>query len=266
MDNRGLARVGIVALLAVLMAIPAALYVIPAVQAQGTYSAWLKIVTPSWNGVVCPGAPSTSTPPMKACPRSPTGFADRYNLTGQWYWVEVYHERGHPFNDTVFGGKFYPNGTGFVRISWPDTWSNLTVVVKAKSYDGTEVGAGTLYNGIIVYALVVNASPRYLSLKTGIPITGTFNPPTSLDNARHNATILMTGNGYIVAYGTSWAGLLAVSRSRSGPIDSLALFPAQFANAFSDPRNAWVANASVIFKHFHVHTWYSVKDNLSYAQ
>ncbi|MFZ8857023.1 MAG: hypothetical protein ACO2O1_02100, partial [Candidatus Caldarchaeales archaeon] len=54
--------------------------------------------------------------------------------------------------------------------------------------------------------------------------------------------------------------------SRAGPVDSLALHPNQFATAFSDPRNAWVANASVIFTPFHVHTWYSVKDNLSYAQ
>jgi len=262
------AKAALLAVLAVLLAIPAALYVIPVVQAAGTHSAWLKIVTPSWNGVDCTPliTPQPSTPRMKACPGSTTGFADRYNLTGQWYWVEVYQERGAPFNDAVFYGKFYPNGTGFAKISWPDTWANLTVVVKAKSYDGTEVGAGTLYSGIIVYALVVNASPTYLSQKTGIPITGVFNPPVSLDNARHNATILMTGNGYIVPYGSSWAALLGTSFSRSGPIDSLALHPNQFATAFSDPRNAWVANASVIFKHFHVHTWYSVKDNLSYAQ
>jgi hypothetical protein len=107
-------------LLAALLAIPAALYVIPAVEAAGTYSAWLKIVTPSWNGVVCLGAPATSNPPMSACPDpNVTGFADRYNLTGQWYWVEVYRERGAPFNDAIFGGKFYPNGTGFVRSPGP---------------------------------------------------------------------------------------------------------------------------------------------------
>jgi hypothetical protein len=88
LDNRGLAKVGIVALLAAMLAIPAALYVIPVVQATPDRSAWLKIVTPSWNGDVCPGAPVTSTPQMKACPNSATtGFADRYNLTGQWYFV-----------------------------------------------------------------------------------------------------------------------------------------------------------------------------------
>jgi len=51
LDNRGLAKVGIVALLAAMLAIPAALYVIPVVQAQPTYSAWLKIVTERWNAV-----------------------------------------------------------------------------------------------------------------------------------------------------------------------------------------------------------------------
>jgi len=98
LDNRGLAKVGIVALLAAMLAIPAALYVIPVVQAAGTYSAWLKIVTPSWNGVDCTPliTPQPSTPRMKACPNSATtGFADRYNLTKNWYWVEVYHENLH---------------------------------------------------------------------------------------------------------------------------------------------------------------------------
>jgi hypothetical protein len=261
-----LAKVGIVTLLAAMLAIPAALYVIPVVQAAGTYSAWLKIVTPSWNGVPCTGAPALTNPPMRACPNTAfTGFADRYNLTGQWYWVEVYHERGAPFNDVLFstygvGGtnKFYPNATGFVKITWPETWTNLTIVVKAKSYDGTEVGAGSLYSGIIVYMLVVNASPAYLSAKFGLPGT-----------TRQNATILLDGLRRAVSYGESWADLLNTqSNSRSGPVDSLALDPDQFANAFNDPyaRTAWVANASVIFTPFHVHTWYSVKDNLSYAQ
>jgi hypothetical protein len=121
---------------------------------------------------------------MRACPSTAfLGFADRYNLTGQWYFVEVYQERGAPFNDVVrYPQTFYPNGTGFVQIRWPDDWANLTVVVKAKSYDGTEVGAGTLYDGIIVYMLVVNASPAYLSAKFGLP-----------GATRQNATILLNG-------------------------------------------------------------------------
>jgi len=39
-----------------------------------------------------------------------------------------------------------------------------------------------------------------------------------------------------------------------------------FAKAFNKPENAWVARAAKIFKVFHVHSWYSVKDNLSFAQ
>jgi hypothetical protein len=261
-----LAKVGIVVLLAAMLAIPAALYVIPVVQATPTYSAWLKIVTPSWNGVPCTGAPALTNPPMRACPSTAfTGFADRYNLTKFWYWVEVYHENLHT-NTIIFYNKFYPNETGFVRITWPQesttppyVWSNLTIVVKAKSYDGTEVGAGSLYSGIIVYMLVVNASPGYLEAKFGLT-AGT----------RQNATILLDGIVAARPYGDSWATLLntAPALSRSGPVDSLALFPGQFANAFNDPyaRTAWVANASVIFTPFHVHTWYSFKDNLSYAQ
>jgi hypothetical protein len=253
-----LAKVGIVALLAAMLAIPAALYVIPVVQAAGTYSAYLKIVTPSWNGVDCTPliTPQPSTPRMKACPNpATTGFADRYNLTGQWYFVEVYRERGAPFNDAVrYPQTFYPNGTGFVQIRWPDDWTNLTVVVKAKSYDGTEVGAGTLYSGIIVYMLVVNPSDAYFSAKFG-----------GLSPAR-NATILLDGDLVDAGPTGTWADVLSNTNGRAGPVDSLALPPADFATAFSDPRNAWVANASVIFTPFHVHTWYSVKDNLSYAQ
>jgi hypothetical protein len=40
-------------------------------------------------------------------------------------------------------------------------------VVKAKSYDGTEIGAGTLYKGIIVYMLVINPSESYVEEKIG---------------------------------------------------------------------------------------------------
>jgi hypothetical protein len=267
-DNRkgGLGATGVakIVLLAVLLAIPVALYSAPLVSAQTTYSAWLKLVTPSWNGVPCPGAPVSSIPPMRACPNTAfTGFADRYNLTGDWYWVEVYHERGAPFNDAIKAGawKFYPNATGFVKITWPASWPNVTIVAKAKSYDGTEIGAGELYRGIIVYMLVVNGSRSYLTSK--------FGPILAPGEQRRNATILLDGSVVSVPYGPntgSWAALLGATGGRAGPVDSLALFPAEFNNNFSDPRNAWVANASVVFTPFRVHTWYSLKDNLSYAQ
>jgi hypothetical protein len=43
------------------------------------------------------------------------------------------------------------------------------------------------------------------------------------------------------------------------------MLPAWFAAAHSDPRNASVAHAAYIFKHFHEHTWYGVDDKLTYA-
>ncbi|MCS7133043.1 MAG: hypothetical protein NZ918_04940, partial [Aigarchaeota archaeon] len=36
--------------------------------------------------------------------------------------------------------------------------------------------------------------------------------------------------------------------------------------AAGTPSNAWVARAAKIFKLFHVHSWYGVKDNVSFAQ
>jgi hypothetical protein len=51
----------------------------------------------------------------------------------------------------------------------------------------------------------------------------------------------------------------------AGPVDHMDMFPAWFAAAHSDPRNASVAHAAYIFKLFHEHTWYSVKDVLTYA-
>jgi hypothetical protein len=41
--------------------------------------------------------------------------------------------------------------------------------------------------------------------------------------------------------------------------------PAVFAGNFSTPGRAWVARAAYMFKVFHEHTWYGVKDNLTYA-
>jgi hypothetical protein len=143
---------------------------------------------------------------MRACPNTAfTGFADRYNLTGDWYWVEVYHERGAPFNDAIKAGawKFYPNATGFVKITWPTSWPNVTIVAKAKSYDGTEIGAGELYRGIIVYMLVVNASPSYLNAKFGLTVT-----------ERRNGTVLLDGTRvFTPLFGQSWATLLGLSTS-----------------------------------------------------
>ncbi len=247
-DNSGHSKLGAlnaakVALLVAMLIVPAVLVAVPVIQAQTTYSAWLKLVTTSWNGQPCIAG---GTP---ACVGATTGFADRYNLTANWYWVEVYHEkRGAPFNDVVFAGKFYPNGTGFVLISWPVDWPNVTVVVKAKSYDGTEIGAGTLYDGIIVYMLVINPTDVYLNAKTGSGWGGFY-----------SRIIDMTGT--ITSYPF-------YRPTAAGPVNFVRIWPKSFAGNHSHPTaaDAWVANSSVIFKPFHVHTWYSVLDNLSYAQ
>ncbi|MEM2548886.1 MAG: hypothetical protein QW689_00410, partial [Nitrososphaerota archaeon] len=233
-------------LLAAMLVVPAVLVSMPVGLSAGRYSAWLKLVTPSWNGDYC--LDSTTTP---ACPdQTVTGFADRYNLTGQWYWVEVYYERGKPYNDIIKDStwKFYPNATGFVKISWPDTWKNVTVVVKAKSYDGTEIGKGTLYKGIIVYMLVINASNNYLQAKTGTGWDG-----------YNSVTVQMDGT---ITPGSIYRPSVA------GPVNFVRISPADFSSNHNHKTaaDAWVANASVIFKPFHVHTWYGVLDNLSYAQ
>ncbi|MEM2932382.1 MAG: hypothetical protein QXI61_06030, partial [Nitrososphaerota archaeon] len=212
-------------LLAAMLVVPAVLVSMPVGLSAGRYSAWLKLVTPSWDGVDCGWG-------TLACPDpTATGFTDRYNLTDSWYWVEVYYERGKPYNDIIKDStwKFYPNATGFVKISWPDAWKNVTVVVKAKSYDGTEIGAGSLYKGIIVYMLKIGVDQN-----VGIYLDGDDAPPTAV--------------GVVVAY--------------------LSQSPEDFSEEHSHKTaaDAWVGYGAVIFKPFHVHTWYSVLDNLSYAQ
>ncbi|RLF97913.1 MAG: hypothetical protein DRN49_06755, partial [Thaumarchaeota archaeon] len=62
----------------------------------------------------------------------------------------------------------------------------------------------------------------------------------------------------------------------TGPLDYLVYTnhnnATYFAEVFGEetdagtPVNAWVARAAKLFKLFHVHSWYSVKDNLSFAQ
>ncbi|MEM1886699.1 MAG: carboxypeptidase-like regulatory domain-containing protein [Nitrososphaerota archaeon] len=184
-----------------------AISVIPSPStAQAKYEIWMKLVTTQWKG--------DTTNPVFPDPANTT-LPGRYNLTDRWYFVEVFHQRGAPYNDVLYGGIFRPNGTGFVKVSWPKTWDNATIVVKAKTYDGTELGRGSLGEGIIVYALYVNIKGNNT---TGLNYTG-----NDLDMA-------------------AWV-----------------------AN-FSKPENALLAKAAVAFKRFHVHTWYDLKDNLSYAQ
>ncbi|HDD56824.1 MAG TPA: hypothetical protein ENG18_02250, partial [Nitrososphaeria archaeon] len=139
-------KIGLIFLISLLLlstvAIASTAFIAP-VSAAGK-TAWLKIVTSAWKGVSCGiydgvssgfagDAPNVNTP---MCPGG-TGFADRFNVTSQEAFVEVY---GIKPNFALFQlqGTFEPNATGFVKISWTvdDDWG-LLIEVKAKSYYGT---------------------------------------------------------------------------------------------------------------------------------
>jgi hypothetical protein len=247
-------------LLALLLALPTAFmataFIAPAVG-QPNYSAWLKIVTDSWNAVPYPGF---STPVNATFPGSERlGFADRYNVTNVC--VELYKFKNPgsaspaPLNSwegPINAGS--PNGTGFIRVSWPTSWENVTIIVKAKSYQGECIGAGNPFTGIIVYWLTVGGTTSFLQRffasaannsytvgDDGIILTHTFTAP-------HKAFDFNVPAPF-----------------RAGPVDRMNITPPVFALAHSDPRNASVAHAAYIFKLFHEHTWYDVLDVLTYA-
>ncbi|MEM4190657.1 MAG: hypothetical protein QXO79_02560, partial [Nitrososphaerota archaeon] len=151
----GAADVAKAALLAVLLLTPVLVGVsmLGVSVAQPKYSAWLKLVTDSWEGT-----PDTTLPGDTPVMPAGVGFADRYNVTNAC--VEVYRLKSFGGHD--FAGTFYPNGTGFVRIEWPTGWENVTVIVKAKSYQGQCIGTvGNPYSGIIIYWLTVNPTESF---------------------------------------------------------------------------------------------------------
>jgi hypothetical protein len=252
-------------LLALLLALPTAFmataFIAPAVG-QTNYSAWLKIVTDSWNAVPYSGF---STPVNATFPGSERlGFADRYNVTNVC--VELYKFKNPgsvspaPLNSwegPINAGS--PNGTGFIRVSWPTSWENVTIIVKAKSYQGECIGAGNPFTGIIVYWLTVNGTISF-GLKFGIPLAPSG---TTLTNATIGDDGVLVD--HVSGLGASDFVFNAPAPFRAGPVDHMDMTPQMFAAAHSDPRNASVAHAAYIFKLFHEHTWYSVKDNLTYA-
>ncbi|MCD6591678.1 MAG: hypothetical protein J7K78_01510, partial [Thaumarchaeota archaeon] len=124
------------------------------------YSAWLKIVTTSWKGTnqcILPNGTKITLGFTPMCPDPDhTGFAERFNVTGQEAFVEVYSIK----YDTLavqHEGTFEPNATGFVKVSWTADPSEhaVMIVVKAKSYYGEKIGEGDLWSGIIMYALLL---------------------------------------------------------------------------------------------------------------
>jgi hypothetical protein len=246
-------------LLALLLALPTAYvataFLAPTV-AEPDLSAWLKIVTASWDGAPYPGFVTRVRPVG-------TGFADRYNVTGLNVCVELYRLKPVGFDGPIPAGS--PNGTGFIRVSWPDSWENVTIVVKAKSYQGECIGAGNPYSGIIVYWLTIN------------PVGSWWERYSFLGRAASDGSNATVNDDGLVDWWTSWVDMQTNpgrAGLKSGPFDIIdydtsknpkGFEPKWFAGNFSDPRNAWVAHAAKIFKVFHEHTWYSIKDNLSYA-
>ncbi|MEM3183321.1 MAG: hypothetical protein QXL87_02540, partial [Nitrososphaerota archaeon] len=171
MDNRSkAAKITALALLLALVAavvLPSAIYV---AQAEAEYEAWLKVVTPAWKGADEVGQSwisysDTTAPPV--FPAYPSTWFERYNLTkidskGEPTLepnveVMVYYQTVSNPNPTPYR-VFTPNGTGFVKVAWPKTWENVTIVVKAKSWYGENIrtSSNRLYEGIILAMIKVN--------------------------------------------------------------------------------------------------------------
>jgi hypothetical protein len=94
-------------------------------------------------------------------------FPGRYNVTNVC--VELYKFKNpgsaspaplSSWEGPINAGS--PNGTGFIRVSWPTSWENVTIIVKAKSYQGECIGAGNPFTGIIVYWLTVGGTTSFL--------------------------------------------------------------------------------------------------------
>jgi hypothetical protein len=239
-------------LLALLLALPTAFmataFIAPAVG-QTNYSAWLKIVTDSWDGATYPGFQTPVRP-------TGVGFPDRYNATNVC--VELYKFKNpgsvspaplSSWEGPIKAGS--PNGTGFIKVSWPTSWENVTIIVKAKSYQGDCIGEGNPFQGIIVYWLTINPTASFRA-KFGV--------------GAGNRTI--GDDGIEVTHGATFDWDINAPFG-SGPVDvvSYNTGPITFQVNHNDPyaRNAWVARAAYIFKLFREHTWYGTDDVLTYA-
>jgi hypothetical protein len=128
---------------------------------------------------------------IPSLPRHPVSqlvcFPDRYNATNVCVELYKFKNPGRsqyaPLNSwegPINAGS--PNGTGFIRVSWPTSWENVTIIVKARSYQGDCIGAGNPFTGIIVYWLTVNGTDQLLSRRFGFTLA-----PSG--TTRTNATI-----------------------------------------------------------------------------
>jgi hypothetical protein len=218
------------------------------------YSAWLKIVTDSWDGTNYPG---------HLTPVKPAGidFPGRYNVTNVC--VELYRfinpTRQNPAPLTHFERRFVgsPNATGFINITWPANWENVTVVVKAKSYYGECIGTENEgpFEGIIVYWLTFGKVSQSF-----------YNKFISMHRSAVPGNYTIGDDGILKRHDTNFDWKIQAPFG-SGPVDIVFYNsgPITFQSNHRDPRNAWVARAAYIFMLFHEHTWYDVKDNLTYS-
>jgi hypothetical protein len=254
-------------LLALLLALPTAFMAtafIAPTYATPTYSAWLKIVTDSWDGTDDTTLSGSTTPVMPAG----IDYPGRYNVTNVC--VELYrflNPTSQPYapltsyDPPVRAGS--PNATGFIKITWPQTWENVTVIVKAKSYQGKCLGEDAPFGSgsekpIIVYWLTFGTVTQSFRRKF---IANLTDPDPALGN------YTIGDDGVRKVHGTfNWniGGPFG-----SGPVDivSYSTGPVTFQVNHNHPTaaNAWVARAAYIFKLFHEHTWYSTSDSLTYA-
>ncbi len=284
MDRR--AKITALALLVVMVAaviLPAA--IVQVTTAQAYHEAWFKIVTSAWKGTHrweftgFPGTGSLGTtgywdeyyPPVFPIADQWGIIPARYNLTKIGsdgiptlepnVEVAVYYPTVSDPNPIAYT-TFTPNGTGFVKVTWPKDWQNVTIAVKAKSWYGEPIrtSSNRLYEGIILFMIKINAT-RYEYVRNGI---------TSGTLWRPNATFMYNGrvgiHPFLGMFDFRYSGPVVFWSKVRADSAITDLGPGAFAAFHANASYAFLANCSILWKKFHTHTWYGIRDNLSYAQ
>ncbi|MCL7385008.1 MAG: hypothetical protein LZ158_01395, partial [Thaumarchaeota archaeon] len=269
MGNRGksakILAPALIVVLALATIVPVIAVLMPSAQAAAEWNAYLKLVTPAWKGTHDTSKSYNDwyengwyLPPVFP---NGTTWVERYNLTKidsngdptleSNVVVGVYYVTKSNPNPSPYK-TFTPNGTGFVQISWPKDWPNVTIAVKAKGWYGDKIGTDRLFSGIILAMITVNATESWYDQ---------FGVTTTYKNK--NATLSMAGKWDDAT--TSHDGSNFFDFRKNGPVALLKMTPGNFSY-YNAPERAFVVNCSVTWLKFHTHTWYSLKDNLSYAQ
>jgi hypothetical protein len=202
MNRKSLLSGVLVSLLILSTAVVAVSLFATATFGQEYYEAWLKIVTSAWKGT-----PDTTLPGVTPVMPTGTTFPERYNVTNVC--VEVWRIKQYGED---YGGVFSVNATGFVKIKWPRDWENVTIVVKAKSYQGQCIGTGDLYRGIIIYWLTVN------------PVRTWWAKYSFLGGAASDGSNVTVNDDGLVDWWSSWVDMQTNpgrAGLKSGPFDVL---------------------------------------------